>query len=132
MVPGGKRPGTYYSKTKKGGVLMDVKSETKMLKLQELPEDQSNFVEVEKCARVDFDRVMFDEGIVSRIEFHKHNCRREGLDDKPGLFINVYMGNVRLATGIYYSDAIIETEIMGPNKSHINIYIRAAKDYDYK
>ncbi|MTI48249.1 MAG: hypothetical protein FH761_10430 [Firmicutes bacterium] len=67
--------------------------------------------------------ISFYEGIISKITIHKY--KSEYLGDS--LFVELYMGNVKVATSIFNSDIIVDLNI----NSSRDICIREAKNYDY-
>lgn len=87
-------------------------------------------IELPKRASVELDEVRFQKNIISKIEVF----RFEG-DKRSSIFVELYLGNIELATFITEKDIVVIKEYNGTTngeKELDSIRIREVEDYDTK
>ncbi|EDS76414.1 hypothetical protein CBC_A0983 [Clostridium botulinum C str. Eklund] len=97
--------------------------DTRLLKYKDLKVEVLESHSVGAKATVSLNEVIFKEGLISKIDFEKHIFE----DGSGGLFINLYMGNLLIATVVTNDDYVIEKE----DCKYPSYWIRKAEEYDY-
>lgn len=95
----------------------------RLLKYDDIKTEVLESYDVVASANVTLNGVIFDDGIISKIDFIKHIFK----DGTDSLFIKLYMGNVTVAMVITNDDYVIEIE----EGKHPSFWIRKSKEYDY-
>lgn len=90
-------------------------------------------INLEERTGIRLEHVGFKEHIVSKIKVFKCNFKPD--EDEDMIFVELFMGNVEIATRIYHSDVVFNIEY--DENAHGEEYIRSywiseAKDYDYR
>ncbi|WP_027625757.1 hypothetical protein [Clostridium lundense] len=96
---------------------------TRLLKYHDMEAKVLENYNVAPVASVTLNNVMFADGVISKIEILKHIAK----DGSDNLFINLYMGNINVATVVTNDDYVIEVE----DDKYPSYWIRKAKEYDY-
>ncbi|WP_102399509.1 hypothetical protein [Haloimpatiens massiliensis] len=94
-----------------------------LLKYADIKSDVLESYNVGSTASITLNGVMFDEGLISKIDFIKHTFK----DGTDNLFIKLYMGHINVATVVTTDDYVIEQD----DDKYPSYWIREAEEYDY-
>ena len=95
-----------------------------LLIFKDLEIDKSSYVNCESGSTVNINNVIFEEGLISQIKFIKHHFP----DSSDSLFIEAFMGNIKLITLIVKNDYLVDIDRYSIRPYY---YIRKAGKYDY-
>lgn len=106
--------------------------EKKMYKAAELEPRQTEIIEAAPYTEVRLDGLMFNKDFVTKITIFRYDYENdpEEKSQPPTLFVELYLGNLRVCTKVTHDDIVVETERQenGIVKSYS---IRVARAYDY-
>lgn len=105
-----------------------MKYETTLFKRESMMHKEETVLQVAEGAKVSLGDASFDKDIISKIKVFKWHM---DLESEASIFVELFMGNMDICTGIYSSDVALE--IVSNERGVINSYnIREARSYDYK